>query len=355
MAGKDVSATFHSLHRQDVLDKWADRLHVGYMEDYDHDDDRITSLGELSSVPYGEHPAWQGFESPYHTESHLEMRAAVRQWCWDELHLTGIAEKCEGDGSKVPDEIFHKMGQEGILAARLGPGEHLTETWASKVAKDPSGAKVFGVPVGEFDYFHEQILHEEFARMGCGGFIAGCGDGHCIGAPPVKQFGPEWMQDEVLAPVLAGEKRICLAISEPQAGSDVANIVTTARKTADGKHYVVNGTKKWITGGHFADYFVVCVRTGDAGMGGISVLLLERGMEGLRTKPIKTSYSASAGTSLVIMEDVMVPVNNLIGDENQGCEYYSGWAGRVWGNDICELTTTIESGGKAVPQLKLLL
>jgi len=128
------------------------------------------------------------------------------------------------------------------------------------------------------------------------------------------------MKETVLPRVLSGKDRICLAISEPEGGSDVANIVTRADKTADGKYFIVNGIKKWITNGHHSKYFVVAVRTGEAsaGMGSISLLLLERGMEGLRTKIIKTSYSSAAGTSLVLMEDVKVPVKNLLGTENGG-------------------------------------
>jgi len=126
------------------------------------------------------------------------------------------------------------------------------------------------------------------------------------------------MQRDILPKLLAGRRRICLAISEPQAGSDVANLCTIASRSKDGSHFVVNGIKKWITGGHDADYFVVAVRTGAKGMNGLSLLLLHRGMEGLRTKPIKTAYSSTAGTALVIMESVKVPARNLIGKYNQG-------------------------------------
>jgi alkylation response protein AidB-like acyl-CoA dehydrogenase len=79
----------------------------------------------------------------------------------------------------------------------------------------------------------------------------------------------------------------------------------------------VNGVKKWITNGTFSDYFSTAVRTGGPGMGGISMLLIERG-EGVETKPIKTSYSAAAGTALIIFENVKVPVENLLGKENEG-------------------------------------
>lgn len=71
----------------------------------------------------------------------------------------------------------------------------------------------------------------------------------CIGLPAVGQFGPDWMQETVMPAVLSGKKRICLAITEPEAGSDVANMITQAVLSSDGTHYIVNGTKKWITGG----------------------------------------------------------------------------------------------------------
>jgi alkylation response protein AidB-like acyl-CoA dehydrogenase len=73
-------------------------------------------------------------------------------------------------------------------------------------------------------------------------------------------FGTPDLRKRVATECLTGEKVICLAITEPYAGSDVANLTTSATKTEDGKHYVVNGEKKWITNGAFADYFTVAVR-----------------------------------------------------------------------------------------------
>ena len=121
--------------------------------------------------------------------------------------------------------------------------------------------------------------------------------------------------------MIRGEKRICLAITEPYAGSDVANVRATAKLTPDGKHYVVNGVKKWITGGHAATYFSTLVRTGGPGMGGLSMLLIERG-PGVETSPISTSYSKSAGTAYIEFKDCLVPQENLIGAE--GCAFSRG-------------------------------
>ena len=134
-------------------------------------------------------------------------------------------------------------------------------------------------------------------------------------------FGGKHLQDKVVKDCLQGRKFICLAITEPYAGSDVAGLRTTAVKDPSGKFYVVNGEKKWITNGVFCDFFTVAVRTGGEGAGGISLLLLERGMKGLETKQMKCMGVWPSGTTYITMEDVHVPVENLIGAENQGFKY----------------------------------
>jgi alkylation response protein AidB-like acyl-CoA dehydrogenase len=101
------------------------------------------------------------------------------------------------------------------------------------------------VPVEKFDAFHMQIFADEFARHGSGGTSWALFGGLSIGLPPVLHFGSKDLQSRVVPGCLNGEKFICLAITEPQTGSDVANITTSAKKTEDGKHYIVNGVKKW--------------------------------------------------------------------------------------------------------------
>eukprot|EP00192_Tetraselmis_astigmatica_P012977 CAMPEP_0117672596 /NCGR_PEP_ID=MMETSP0804-20121206/13991_1 /TAXON_ID=1074897 /ORGANISM="Tetraselmis astigmatica, Strain CCMP880" /LENGTH=407 /DNA_ID=CAMNT_0005481213 /DNA_START=11 /DNA_END=1232 /DNA_ORIENTATION=- len=250
-------------------------------------------------VPYAESSYWQGWTSPYFNESHKRFRTAVRQFfdkevmpevtMWDEL------------GKAPTQELYQKMGAAGILAAGLG-----------RAITSPSRVPG-GVRPEEFDFFHELIAHEEVARIGCPGFQDGIGAGMIIGLPPVIHFGRKELAAKVVPEVLRGDKRICLAISEPTAGSDVAGIQTTAVKSPCGQFYIVNGAKKWITNGTFCDYFVTACKTER----GFSLLLIERG-EGLTTKPIKTSYSAAAGTSYVLYENVKVPVSNLLGKEHQG-------------------------------------
>ncbi|KAG0170056.1 hypothetical protein DFQ28_002596 [Apophysomyces sp. BC1034] len=296
-AGKDATDDFYGLHRQEVLKKYG-RYKIGTIEG-EQPKIEMREAGSFSKVPYAESSAWMGFKSPYFKESHFRFRAAVRK-IMDEL--APEARSFEDSGEKPTDEFMQKLGSHGLLAANVGPGPWLRDY------KLPGG-----VTADEYDYFHEMIVHEEMARWGVRGTDDGVIGGMVISIPTVLNFGSSDLKKKVVPEVLSGRKRMCLAITEPYAGSDVARIRTTAKKTADGKHFIVNGVKKWITNGRWSDYFSVAVRT-DAG---ISMLLIERG-EGVETKQIKTSYSASAGTAYVTFEDVKVPVENLLGKENHG-------------------------------------
>jgi alkylation response protein AidB-like acyl-CoA dehydrogenase len=97
-----------------------------------------------------------------------------------------------------------------------------------------------------------------------------------ISMPAIATFWNHPAKEGVVERIILGTQRSCLAISEPHAGSDVANIVTFAKKSKCGKFYIVNGIKKWITAGMNADLFSVAVRTGLAGAGGISFLLVDK-------------------------------------------------------------------------------
>ena len=145
--------------------------------------------------------------------------------------------------------MFLKCGEYGLLAARIGPGPHLA-------GRTLPG----GVSPEEFDYFHELIAHEEMAALGLSGYADGLGCGMVIGLPPVIHFGKKELAARVVDEVLSGRKKICLSITEPFVGSDVASIQATAVKSECGRYYIVNGVKKWITNGMFADYFTTAVR-----------------------------------------------------------------------------------------------
>ncbi|KAI8920050.1 acyl-CoA dehydrogenase/oxidase [Powellomyces hirtus] len=331
VAGKDATEQFYGLHRHEVMVKFGPRYIIGRIAG-EAPKLQLQEEGQFSKVPYAESPYWQGRPSPFYNESHIRFREECRKFYDRELMPDAHTMDAMGE---APDlETYQKMGQFGILACRLGPGPHL-----KMVPSLPAGIKP-----EEFDYFHEMIAHEETTRLGIYGYAEGLASGMVIGLPPLLVFGPKWMKEQIVPQVLLGNKRICLAISEAGYGSDVAGLITTATKTEDGKHYIVNGHKKWITNGMWADYFTTAVRTGKDGMGGISMLLIPR-CEGVSTKTIKTSGTTSAGTSLVTFENVKVPVENLIGKENKGFQVimanfnHERWSMVVGGTRAARLVT----------------
>ncbi|KAG8765928.1 hypothetical protein FRC15_006690, partial [Serendipita sp. 397] len=302
VAGQDATKIFYSLHRHEVLTKPGYmRLQIGTLKD---EQPTILALqpGALSSVPYAE-PTWltAGYFSPYFNESHKALQRAMRKFV-DEI-IYPDAQAREEDGKRISQSVVDAMAAKNIHAMRLGPGKHLKGLTLMDGIVKPE----------EFDYFHEMIITQELVRCGARGYGDGMLGGMVIGLPPVMNFGSEELKKKVLPEVFGGKKFICLAISEAFAGSDVAGLKTTAVKTEDGKHWIINGTKKWITNGSFADYFTVGCRTD----GGFTVILVERG-PGVETSLIKTSYSTTAGTAYITFDNVKVPVENTLGPEDAG-------------------------------------
>ncbi|WP_348675722.1 acyl-CoA dehydrogenase family protein [uncultured Abyssibacter sp.] len=165
------------------------------------------------------------------------------------------------------------------------------------------------------DGFYELIVIDELCRAGSGGLIASLLS-LGIGLPPIVALGSEALKQRVLPDVLAGHKVSALAITEPSGGSDVANLKTTARR--DGEHYVINGSKTFITSGLRADWLTVAVRTGEPGMGGISLLAVPGDAPGLsRTALDKMGWRCS-DTATLYFENCRVPADCLIGQENAG-------------------------------------
>lgn len=182
------------------------------------------------------------FHSPYFNETHAALREEIREWV-DTAIEPYVAEWDEA--RRVPEEIYQEMGKRGYLAGLLGM--HYQAQYVKNTVKS--------VPPEKWDLFHELLLTDELCRSASGGFIWNVIGGYGIGCPPVVKFGQKSLKDRILPGILNGEKRICLAITEPAAGSDVANITCEAKLSEDGKHYIVNGEKKWITNGIWSDYF----------------------------------------------------------------------------------------------------
>ena len=213
------------------------------------------------------------------------------------------------EAKRVPEKIYKQMGERGYLAGLMG-----LEHFPSHLTKN----QVKSVPPEKWDFFHELVITDEISRAGSGGLVWNLIGGFGIGCPPVVKFGKKELVERILPGILAGDKRICLAITEPDAGSDVANVTCEAKLSEDGKHYIVNGEKKWITNGVWSDYFTTAVRTGGEGMTGVSCLLIERENGGVSTRKMDCQGVWASGTTYVTFEDTKVPVGNLIGKENKG-------------------------------------
>jgi len=300
-AGQDVSEDFWGLHRAEVLDKYA-RLKKGRLHDAGPSrGSALDALSSISGVPYAE----SNMDSPYFKDSHIALRKALREFWCKATYEEAI--ECEAKATEPSVELRKIVGQSGIIAMAQGPGPHL------KLA--PNGL-MGGVQPDEFDYFHELIVQEERSRNFCPGWEDGLDAACTIGVPVVIKYGSDWMKD-LLPAIFRGDETVCLAISEAYAGSDVAGLRTRAVLDAKGENYIVSGTKKWITGGMYADWFVTAVRTGKAGGGGISMMLIPRS-EQIETTVIKTKYSSAAGTASVIYENAIVPKRNVFGAEGKG-------------------------------------
>lgn len=173
----------------------------------------------------------------------------------------------------------------------------------------------FGGHSDGFDIFHSLTQSEELCRTGAGGLTASLMT-HGIGLPSVLAMGSTEMKQRIAPGVLSGESLIALGITEPSGGSDVANVRT--RAVANGDHYVVNGSKTFITTGMRADYLTTAVRTGGEGAGGVSLLLIPMDAVGVsRTRLDKMGWHCS-DTATIHFDDVIVPKENLIGTENAG-------------------------------------
>jgi predicted heme/steroid binding protein len=226
IAGQDATNAFYNLHRHEVLTKYKD-LAIGTVAG--EKPEVITPQpGDLSSVPYAE-PLWlsPAFRSPYYKESHRTLQKAIREFT--DKYLFPEAQECEATGRHISQEVIDHMSKFGILRMRLGPGKHLhgEELMNGAVKGD------------EFDYFHDLVVSQELCRPMARGFQDGNMAGMTIGLTAVLNFAkdPVWKK-KIADEVFSGKKKLSLAITEAFAGSDVANLRTTAEKTPDGKHYV---------------------------------------------------------------------------------------------------------------------
>jgi acyl-CoA dehydrogenase len=228
----------------------------------------------------------------FEREEHTALRANARRFSRE--HIAEHASAWE-EAEEFPRTLYRQSAEAGLLG--VGYPEAL----------GGSGG----------DFGHMLVAAEEMILTGTSvGTVVGLSS-HGIALPPILRFGTPEQQRRFIPPVLAGEKIAALAITEPDTGSDVAAIRT--RAVREGDYYVVTGAKLFITSGCRADIVTAAVRTGGAGHGGLSLLVIERDSPGflVSRKLRKTGWWAS-DTAELAFDGCRVPVANRIGPENGG-------------------------------------
>jgi acyl-CoA dehydrogenase len=196
----------------------------------------------------------------------------------------------------LPDDLWGKAADFGLLG--LGYPEQ------------------YGGTSEGIDLYHINIVSEELCRTSLGGLPSTLLS-HGIGMPPVVNFARQDLKDEIIPQVIAGKKRIALAITEPSGGSDVANLQTTAKR--EGDYYIVNGSKTFISGGMGADWFTTGVRTGGKGGAGVSLIVIPADLEGVSRTPLNKKQGWwCSDTATIYFDNVKVPVENLLAEEGHG-------------------------------------
>ncbi|MEA2312026.1 MAG: citronellyl-CoA dehydrogenase [Solirubrobacteraceae bacterium] len=246
------------------------------------------------------------------TDEHEDLRASIRRFVATEL--TPHIDEWEATG--FPDSVFARLGECGFLG--LDKPEE------------------YGGQGG--DFLSELILCEELYYGANGGLAMGVGVQVDMAMPPILAFGTEEQKQQWAVPGIAGEKILCLGISEPGAGSDVAAITT--RAVRDGGDWVINGTKTYITNGIRSDAIVLVTRTDpDAGYDGFTLFLVPMDTPGItRSKRLEKLGMHASDTALITFEDVRVPDSAVLGVAGKGFyqimwelqgERLSGCAGNI--------------------------
>ncbi|MFZ5544970.1 MAG: acyl-CoA dehydrogenase family protein [Pseudomonadota bacterium] len=233
-------------------------------------------------------------EPIYFTDEHRQFRDNLRRFIEQEIVPKAGAWE---EAGMVPREVLRQMGSLGYLGIRY-PEQY-------------GGSAL--------DTLYSAILAEELGRSTFGGFAVTVTVHTDMASPHLANFGtPEQLQ-RWLPAVIRGDKVCAVAVTEPDAGSDVAGIRT--RAVRDGDHWVIDGSKMFITNGVHADLYFVGAKTDAAAKGsrGISIFAVEKGTPGFRVgRALKKSGWLSSDTAELVFENCRVPAENLLGQENKG-------------------------------------
>ena len=232
------------------------------------------------------------------TDEHEQLRESIRRFVVKELQPHAE----EWEETTFPDWVFERMGELGFLGL--------------------DKPEAYGGQGG--DYYTSLVLAEEIVHAHCGGLAMGLAVHTDMAMPPILAFGTEEQKQEWVVPAIAGHKILCLGITEPDAGSDVAGIKTVAKRDGDG--YVINGSKTYITNGHRADVIVLVTKTDpDAGYDGFTLFLVPMDAEGvIREKRLRKLGMHASDTALLAFQDVHVPDSALLGQVGKGF-YHIMW------------------------------
>src|SRR6059058_2935955 len=232
------------------------------------------------------------------TDEHDQLRESIRAFAKKEL----APHHEEWEETTFPDWVFTRMGELGFLG--LDKPEQ------------------YGGQGG--DYYTSLVLAEEIVHAQSGGLAMGVAVHTDMAMPPILKFGSEEQKQDWVVPAIKGEKILCLGITEPDAGSDVAGIKTRAVK--DGNEYVINGSKTFITNGHRADVIVLVTKNDpDAGYDGFTLFLVPMDAPGvIREKRLEKLGMHASDTALLAFQDVRVPASAMLGQEGKGF-YHIMW------------------------------
>jgi alkylation response protein AidB-like acyl-CoA dehydrogenase len=232
------------------------------------------------------------------TDEHEQLRESIRNFATKEL--APHAE--EWEETTFPNWVFTRMGELGFLG--LDKPEE------------------YGGQGG--DYYSAIVLAEEIGHSNSGGMCMGVAVHTDMAMPPILAFGTEEQKQEWVVPAIKGEKILCLGITEPDAGSDVAGIKT--RAVRDGDEYVINGSKTYITNGHRAHVIVLVTKTEpDAGYDGFTLFLVPMDAPGvIREKKLEKLGMHASDTALLAFQDVRVPDTAVLGQVGKGF-YHIMW------------------------------
>ncbi|MCP4104779.1 MAG: acyl-CoA dehydrogenase [Desulfobacteraceae bacterium] len=233
----------------------------------------------------------------YFTKEHDQVRKAVRDFV--NKRINPFVDEWEEKGIAPLHELFKEMGELGFLGIRYDQkygGEGL-------------------------DYWYETVMLEECAHIKCGAIPMAIAVQTNMSTPAIAEFGSEYLKDKYLKGAIKGEMVGAIAVTEPDAGSDVAALKSFARK--EGDHYVLNGSKTYITNGTQADFLTLLARTSeDPGYHCFSLFVVPTDLPGFNvSKKLDKLGMRSSDTAELYFDDMRIPKENLIGEEGEGFIY----------------------------------